>query len=406
MRFRVTGRHDSLLLAGLAFALLLVFQRSLQYLLNIATEIEHTYGVALVPALLILTVMLVFHLHANRREMRAEAAAAACEAAVARAKAQELEQLMAFGQSLGRTLTADALHETIWRYLPILSKGADVWVLLRRDGEWERVTDRGYTRWKSGEIEALADQVVQQSPELLVRPDGVVSGGFICYVILINGRAAGVVGTTASDRASDTRRTIGTAATLLGIALRNMQLFAEVRDNGLKDALTVCFNRAHGIETLQAELGRSRRCESVLSILMFDIDEFKKINDEHGHLAGDQVLASVGHRLRQLLRRSDVRCRYGGDEFLIVLPETGVSGAARVADWLRGELAQIEVTVGSVKLNPSVSIGVATSQPGDIVDALIERADRAMYAAKASGRNCVRMAGTHPRTAPLTVVTR
>jgi diguanylate cyclase (GGDEF)-like protein len=399
MRFRVTGRHDSLLFAGLAFALLLVFQRSVQYLLDIATDIEHTYGVALVPALLILSVMFVFHLQANRREMRAEAAAAATEAALARAKAHELEQLMAFGQALSRTLTADALHETVWRHLPVLSKGADVWVLFRRDIDWERVTDRGHVRWKEGEIEAIADQVVRESPERLVRPDGVVFNGHLCYVILINGRAAGVVGTIAAGQAPDALRTIGTAATLLGIALRNVQLFAEVRDNGLKDGLTGCFNRSHGLERMEAELARSSRSEAPLSVLMFDIDRFKQINDVHGHPSGDAVLAALGHRLRQVLRRSDIRCRYGGDEFLVVLPDTGAAGAARVAECLRVELEQVHVNVGGISIKPAVSIGVATAQPNDSVTALMDRVDRALYAAKAAGRNCVRTAASHTRNA-------
>ncbi len=406
MRFRVTGRHDSLLLAGLAFALLLVFQRSLQYLLDIATDIERIYGVALVPALLILTVMFIFHLHANRREVRAEAAAAATEAALARAKAQELEQLMAFGQSLSRTLTADALHEAVWRHLPMLSNGGDVWVLFRRDADWDRITDRGHVRWKTGEIEAIADRVVQESPERLARPDGVLQDGYICYVMSINGRPAGVVGTAASEQTAGARRTIGTAATLLGIALRNVQLFAEVRDNGLKDGLTGCFNRTHGVERLEAELARARRNDTQVSLLMFDVDQFKQINDEHGHMAGDQVLAAVGHRLRQVLRRSDVRCRYGGDEFMVVLPETGALGGTRVAENLLGELERLEIAVGAARIVTGVSIGVATSQPGDSPEALIDRADRALYAAKAAGRNCVRAATAASRAAALSAVSR
>src|SRR5688572_29551739 len=100
MRLRIIGRHDSLLLAGLTFALLVVFQPSVQYVLEVAREIERHYGVALVPALVILSVMFIFHQQANRREMKAEAAVAAKEAISVRARAEELEHLMLFGQAL------------------------------------------------------------------------------------------------------------------------------------------------------------------------------------------------------------------------------------------------------------------------------------------------------------------
>src|SRR5205823_13841717 len=118
MKIRVMGRHDSVLLAGFTFSLLVVFQRSLQYLFNVAGDIERTYGVALIPALLILTVMFVFHVNASRREMRIEATTAAREAELARARTRELEQLMMFGQALTRALTSEGLHEAIGRHLP------------------------------------------------------------------------------------------------------------------------------------------------------------------------------------------------------------------------------------------------------------------------------------------------
>jgi diguanylate cyclase (GGDEF)-like protein len=104
------------------------------------------------------------------------------------------------------------------------------------------------------------------------------------------------------------------------------------------------------------------------------------------------VLAAVGQRLRHVLRKSDIRCRYGGDEFMVVLPETPESGAIRVAEWLRAEMEQIEVPTRP-PTRVSISVGVASAFGGDSTSsALTERADRALYEAKAAGRNCVRTA--------------
>ncbi len=394
MKFRIAGRHDPLLLAGFAFALLVIFQRSLQFLLQVANDIERAYGVALIPALVILSVMFVFHLYGNRREMRTEAEIAGREAARACARTRELEHLMAFGQTLSRALTVDALHEAIWRHLPALAEDAEIWMVVRRDAGWERVTDRAQARWREGEIEAVADAILQASPEQLESPDGLEQGCFLCYVISAGGQTAGVIGVSPAGLPSEVRRTIGTAATLLGIALHNVALFAEIREHGLRDALTGCFNRAHGLDALDTEIQRARRSEHALSVMMFDVDQFKRINDEHGHLCGDEVLRAIGHRLRQVLRRSDLRCRFGGDEFLILLPETPAAGASRVAEWVRGEIEQIVVAGHDAGVTPTISVGVATAAAGEQADALLERADRALYAAKAAGRNCVRGSGT------------
>src|SRR4051794_9847505 len=183
MKLRITGRHDPLLLAGFTFALLVIFQRSLQFLFSVASDIERTYGVALIPALLILSVMFAFHLYSNRREVRAEAIAQAKEAELARARTQELEELMTFGQSLSRALTIESMHEAVWRHLPLLANGAEIWMVIRRDRDWERVTDRAQSRWRAGAIEMIADAVMQRPSEELARPDGIQIHEFICFPI-------------------------------------------------------------------------------------------------------------------------------------------------------------------------------------------------------------------------------
>jgi diguanylate cyclase (GGDEF)-like protein len=398
MRVRILGRHDSVLLGGLTFALLVVFQPSVQYVLEMAREIERHYGVALVPALVILSLMFIFHQQANRREMKAEAASAAMEARLARARAEELEHLMLFGQALARALSIDGVRETAWLHLPKMTGVSDIWVLLRTENGWQRLTDTGFGRWTEGEIELIADEVLAHTPEGLASPDGIDQSGHTCFAMMVGSRPLGMVGIVAPAGDLDSRRKTGAAAALLGVALRNVQLFSDVRDNSVKDALTGCFNRAHSMEILDAELSRARRSNSPLSVVMFDVDHFKKINDTHGHACGDAVLAAVGQRIRHVLRRSDVRCRYGGDEFLIVLPETGEAGALRVGEWLRTEIEQVQVH-STQRVTPTISVGVATAQPGETTArALVDRADRALYEAKAAGRNCVRAAVPGTRT--------
>jgi len=275
---------------------------------------------------------------------------------------------------------------------------SDLWVLLRRDTGWDRLTDVGCTRWADGEIEVIADEVITHPSERLASADGIEQSGHCCFAMMVGTRTLGLVGVVIPEGDLDTRRKTGAAAALLSVAVRNAQLFAEVRENSVKDALTGCFNRAHTTEILDGELARARRSHAPLSVMLFDVDNFKRINDSHGHACGDAVLAAVGLRIRQVLRRSDVRCRYGGDEFLVVLPETGEAGALRVGEWLRAEIEQIQVQ-SPERISPTISVGVATAHGGEMTGAvLIDRADRALYEAKAAGRNCVRAAPAGGRT--------
>jgi diguanylate cyclase (GGDEF)-like protein len=196
----------------------------------------------------------------------------------------------------------------------------------------------------------------------------------------------------------DQRRTLGGATALIAIAVRNVQLFGEARQHSVRDDLTNCVNRGHGLETLDLELRRARRSRQPLSIVMFDIDHFKRVNDELGHPRGDDLLRAVGAQLTRVLRKTDVRCRYGGDEFLIILPDTPLVGALQVGESIRREMATLELVAGATSIAVTASVGVATAGPDDLgATSLVERADAGLYEAKRAGRNRVSAA---PASAP------
>jgi diguanylate cyclase (GGDEF)-like protein len=141
---------------------------------------------------------------------------------------------------------------------------------------------------------------------------------------------------------------------------------------------------------LRVELARSLRYELPLSILMVDIDRFKSINDTHGHAAGDRALVAVARVARDAMREPDVLCRWGGEEIVVLLPNTGIDGAAIAAERLRERIERLEIELPTnTVLRVTASIGVTNLRSQDTSDTLFDRADRAMYEAKSDGRNRV-----------------
>jgi diguanylate cyclase (GGDEF)-like protein len=178
------------------------------------------------------------------------------------------------------------------------------------------------------------------------------------------------------------------------LALRNARLLAELERRAARDPLTGLGNRRSFDESLDRELSRCRRDGSSLSLVVFDLDHFKEINDEHGHQVGDQVLRSVSRLLTGGVRDMDVTSRYGGEEFVILFPGTSSRDAAMTADRLR-----VEVATRSEPVSVTISAGVATFPDLATSGAeLMALADAALYEAKRSGRNRVVVAGRpHPR---------
>ena len=384
-----------MLLLGLALALIVVFARPIRYLLDLARDVENSFGLALVPALIILTGVFLFHQQGKRQEAKARAAAAEANAQQAEARATELERLLNFGQALGRALDTETIRDVVLHHLPKLTGTDDAWVLVRTVGRWEALAGTLHETRREVERarEHLADRVLgSQASQTSWSAGAIVGEGQICLPLAAGGHLVGVMGISEDAFAEGKRRTVAMSAALLAICIRNAQLFSEVRDNSLRDGLTGCFNRTHAIEVIDTELRRARRSQLPVSLIMFDIDHFKDINDQHGHLCGDAVLAVIGARMRELLRGSDLKCRYGGEEFLVLLPETALEGAKRVADTLRRELADTPIPWQDQTVGITASFGVTTALPSEVdSQALIARADAALYRAKDQGRNCVRL---------------
>jgi len=169
----------------------------------------------------------------------------------------------------------------------------------------------------------------------------------------------------------------------------------ELRVQATHDSLTGLWNRASILETLDKELARAQREGHPLAMLMIDVDHFKLVNDTHGHQAGDAMLREVARRIRSTIRRYDTAGRYGGEEFVVVLPATDLAGGMTQAERIRQTIAGEGVAASGKLVEVTCSIGVCSwpaSGPGD-APLLIHGADEALYQAKRSGRNRVSASG-------------
>ncbi|WP_068549891.1 GGDEF domain-containing protein [Thermosulfidibacter takaii] len=156
------------------------------------------------------------------------------------------------------------------------------------------------------------------------------------------------------------------------------------------DPLTGLHNRYMLINSLIRKIKHHEQTGEIFSFIMADIDDFKRVNDLYGHLAGDQVLVTFAEILKKDLRMDDIAARYGGEEFSIILSNLGIKEAIAVANRLRERLENTPVIWGDEIINVTASFGVAQVRKGDTPQSLIERADKALYLAKSDGKNCVR----------------
>jgi len=173
--------------------------------------------------------------------------------------------------------------------------------------------------------------------------------------------------------------------------LRNATLFNQALKMAYTDPLTKTNNRTAFNDSLQREIQLSHRNARHLSIIFFDIDHFKNVNDFYGHECGDIALASAANCIKEVVRSSDMVFRYGGEEFVILLSDTDLEGASTMAERIRSKIENHSIAYGMEVLKLTASLGVSSLKGNDTVDSLIKRADSAMYTAKDKGRNQVQL---------------
>jgi len=184
------------------------------------------------------------------------------------------------------------------------------------------------------------------------------------------------------------------AASQIALSLASLQLRETLREQSIRDPLTRLFNRRFLEESLERELQIASRKKQAISVLFLDLDHFKRFNDTFGHDAGDMVLLALADLFREFFRSTDICCRYGGEEFAIILPESSAQDAAARADELRVAVKRLRLKYKKQTLGPlSLSAGVAAfPQHGSTSDDLLKIADQCLYQSKARGRDIVTVA--------------
>jgi diguanylate cyclase (GGDEF)-like protein len=209
---------------------------------------------------------------------------------------------------------------------------------------------------------------------------------------LVESRAGS--GEVAPHHALAHRQLAFTVADRIELSVSNLRLQAKLRDQAIRDGLTGLFNRRYMQESLERELRRAQRRKMPLGVIMLDIDHFKRFNDTFGHAAGDTLLRALGSLLQQHTRGEDIACRYGGEEFTLILLEASPEDTGQRAERLREEASRLSIEHGRQHLGDvTISLGVAIF-PEHAADSegLLKAADAALYRAKEGGRNRVMMA--------------
>jgi diguanylate cyclase (GGDEF)-like protein/PAS domain S-box-containing protein len=322
-------------------------------------------------------------------------------------QAQRARELDALNQATAALLVTLDLEQLLGKILdaaktaiPAAERG-EIRLLSSDTGELElraasSYRDKRISYLPAANITPWMKEAINSRQPLLIAPAGdedPQAGSLLVAPMHTNLKALGVLLlTTAASNAfgEPDQRLLGSLATTAAAALQNARLHALIQRQAITDELTSLYNRRGLFAVGEREVARSHRFNHPLSAILLDIDDFKHINDTYGHLCGDQVLRQVAHCLETNLRSIDIIGRYGGDEFVILLPETDLFTAAEVAERLSSRVREMYVHCEAALLNTSISMGVTrVIQHTKNLEALFDQADRALYQAKQRGKDCV-----------------
>jgi diguanylate cyclase (GGDEF)-like protein len=273
-------------------------------------------------------------------------------------------------------------------------------IIMERDGELFIVASHRVNNPENLLKNDVLTEVIKTRKRLLLNlPEGmVVTSALLDFVpkqvcvepLLYHDVALGVVLLASAKPLSDSSlHFLDLVNSSLAVAFRNSLTYDQLQQLAANDSLTGMFNRRFGMARLQEEYGRALRSGSPIGLCLFDLDHFKRVNDTYGHPMGDKVLAHVSKLIRGVLREGDVALRYGGEEFLIVLPGASLTDAFQIGDRIRRVVEETVFQHGSQNLSLTISGGTSSWPDYDAssADALVRKADEALYRAKEGGRN-------------------